>query len=448
MSKFLDYDGLLYFWSKIKAKFVAKESGKGLSTNDYTTTEKNKLANIAAGAEVNQNAFSNVKVGSTTIAADGKTDTLTVVAGDYVTIIADATNDKITIDAKQQQIDDEFDEHSANPVQNVTILNALNRIDKGEKIFYGACSTAAATTAKAVTVNSPSGTGFNAFSLTAGATVCVIFSETNTGAVGSVTLNVNSTGAKAIKYMNNGTLGNLLSAGQLAKDVPVLFIYNGSYWVATGINYNTTYNAATQSANGLMASGDKKKLDGIATGAEVNQNAYSNIKVGSTTVAADAKTDTIELVAGSNVTITPDATNDKITIAATNTTYSTMSANEANTGTATTSRVITAKVLADYVNGKVSTAIAGVTQFSYEFVNSFADLPATGQKGVIYLVSHAHEGQNDGYDEYIWTVETSGQATTAAYEKLGHNDIDLSGYWKKADLVAITNSEIDTIVAS
>lgn len=64
---------------------------------------------------------------------------------------------------------------------------------------------------------------------------------------------------------------------------------------------------------------------GVASGAEVNQNAFSNVKIGSTTVAADTKTDTLELVAGSNITITPDATNDKITIASsytnTNTTY-------------------------------------------------------------------------------------------------------------------------------
>lgn len=32
---------------------VDKVSGKGLSTNDYTTTEKNKLAGIQAGAQVN-----------------------------------------------------------------------------------------------------------------------------------------------------------------------------------------------------------------------------------------------------------------------------------------------------------------------------------------------------------------------------------------------------------
>ena len=61
---------------------------------------------------------------------------------------------------------------------------------------------------------------------------------------------------------------------------------------------------------------------GVADGAEVNQNAFSNVKVGSTTIEADSKTDTLELAAGSNVTLTPDATGDKVTIAATNTTYS------------------------------------------------------------------------------------------------------------------------------
>lgn len=76
---------------------------------------------------------------------------------------------------------------------------------------------------------------------------------------------------------------------------------------------NTTYGVATQSANGLMSVADKTKLDGIAISAEVNQNAFSNVVVGSTTISADSKTDSLTL-AGSNVTITPDADNDKITI--------------------------------------------------------------------------------------------------------------------------------------
>ena len=78
---------------------VDSVSGKGLSTNDYTNAEKSKLSGIATGAQVNQNAFSNVTVGSTTIAADTTTDTLTLVAGSNVTITPDATNDKITIAA-------------------------------------------------------------------------------------------------------------------------------------------------------------------------------------------------------------------------------------------------------------------------------------------------------------------------------------------------------------
>lgn len=75
--------------------------------------------------------------------------------------------------------------------------------------------------------------------------------------------------------------------------------------------------AATTSAAGSMSASDKSKLDGIAAGAEVNQNAFSNFAVsGQTTVAADSKTDTLTLVAGSNITITTNASTDSITIAA------------------------------------------------------------------------------------------------------------------------------------
>ena len=50
-------------------------------------------------------------------------------------------------------------------------------------------------------------------------------------------------------------------------------------------------------------------------------NAFSKVKVTtsggtSTSIDADAKADTLEIVAGTNITITPDATNDKITISA------------------------------------------------------------------------------------------------------------------------------------
>ena len=50
---FLDSSGVTRLWQHIIAKLgnkVDKETGKGLSTNDYTTTEKDKLAGIAEGA--------------------------------------------------------------------------------------------------------------------------------------------------------------------------------------------------------------------------------------------------------------------------------------------------------------------------------------------------------------------------------------------------------------
>lgn len=78
----------------------------------------------------------------------------------------------------------------------------------------------------------------------------------------------------------------------------------------------TAYSNATTSAAGLMSSTDKSKLNGIATGAQVNQNAFSNIKVGDVTIAADTTTDTLELVAGANITLTPNSTDDKVVIAA------------------------------------------------------------------------------------------------------------------------------------
>lgn len=54
--KFISDNGLLYYDGIVKGRLdkkVDKVEGKDLSTNDYTTEEKNKLANIEATAQVN-----------------------------------------------------------------------------------------------------------------------------------------------------------------------------------------------------------------------------------------------------------------------------------------------------------------------------------------------------------------------------------------------------------
>ena len=172
---------------------------------------------------------------------------------------------------------------------------------------YATCSTAAATAAKTVALSG--------FALATGARVLVKFTVTNSAA--NPTLDVNGTGAKPIQYR-----GAAIAAGTLAANRTYEFVYTGAQYELVGdVDTNTTYSLATASNDGLMAKGDKGKLDGIAVGAEVNQNAFGNILVGSTTIAADTKTDTLTFVAGTNVTLTPDAANDKLTIAAKDTTY-------------------------------------------------------------------------------------------------------------------------------
>lgn len=74
-------------------------------------------------------------------------------------------------------------------------------------------------------------------------------------------------------------------------------------------------NIKTVNGNSLLGSGD------VVVSGEANQNAFSNVQVGSSTIAADSKTDTLTLAAGSNVTLTADTSGDKVTIAATDTTY-------------------------------------------------------------------------------------------------------------------------------
>ncbi|MCI7402789.1 hypothetical protein [Pyramidobacter sp.] len=104
--------------------------------------------------------------------------------------------------------------------------------------------------------------------------------------------------------ISDGTLNVSLNADQLDG-------HDSAYFSADG----HVHSAATPTSNGFMSNTDKAKLNGIAAGAEVNQNAFAKVKAGGVTVEADQKSDTLELVAGNAIAITPDAANDKVTIA-------------------------------------------------------------------------------------------------------------------------------------
>lgn len=78
--------------------------------------------------------------------------------------------------------------------------------------------------------------------------------------------------------------------------------------------------------------------------------------------------------------------------------------------------------------------LAGITGIDFQIVST---LPASGVKGVIYLV-----GDDAPYDEYIWIEPTGG---TAHFEQIGNTSIDLSGYVQATEMHALSNAEIDTI---
>ena len=83
----------------------------------------------------------------------------------------------------------------------------------------------------------------------------------------------------------------------------------GAFMTAT----NTADDIKDGSSKFVMTHAERSKLLSIAAGAEVNQNAFSKVKGGTTTLSATAKTDTLELAAGSGVTMS--ASGKKVTIA-------------------------------------------------------------------------------------------------------------------------------------
>jgi hypothetical protein len=160
---------------------------------------------------------------------------------------------------------------------------------------------------------------------------------------------------------------------------------------------------ASTSVDGAMSSSDKTKLDNIAAGAQVN-------------VVEGAQ------IGGTDLTIT----NKKIQIPA---------ASASSKGVVSNADI----------NTLIQAALAGFERISFQKVNSYSDLPATGANGVIYLVPNSGTAPNI-YDEYIWYTDSSTTPATSGYEKIGTTAIDLSGYVQHSDIHLLTNAEIGNIV--
>ena len=155
-TKYLDDNGLLYLWQKIRNTFVSdvtwdstnkklvKKKKTGTSGAEQST-DIVTFSTVATSGSYNdlsnkptiptlKNVFGKVKVGSTTIEADTTQDTLELSAGSNVTLTPDATNDKVTIAATVPVTDVTVDGTSV-------VSSGVAAITTPEKIFFATYGT-------------------------------------------------------------------------------------------------------------------------------------------------------------------------------------------------------------------------------------------------------------------------------------------------------------------
>lgn len=292
---------------------------------------------------------------------------------------------------------------------------------------YGTCSTEAATAAKTVSV-----TGFT---LATGAKVTVKFTVTNTAS--SPTLNVNSTGAKAIYYR-----GAAISAGYLAANRTYTFVYNGTQYELIGdINVDTNSTTTTGTTN---KTGTKLFLAGATTQATApttysnsgvyvgtDNKVYSNgtvvvdgagtglSKSGSTlalgTVTQSDTTATTESPShGGTFTVVSDVTRDGYGRVTGITTKSVKLPSDANTDTKVTQAYSTDTayhpVLMSATSGTSSTASRGATTAVLN--NGIYAKPSTGELVAGSMVSAGSIQSNSGWINATVSA-TASQTTTA-----------------------------------
>lgn len=183
----------------LNGKLDAQE-GKGLSSNDFTDSEKNKLSNI----ESNANRY----IHPTTHPAS---------------MIEESTFRRFVSDTEKTAWNNKLD--STDNAATATKLKTSRSID-GVKFdgsenchHYGTCSTASKTKNKTCSITN--------FSLVTGAKITVQF--TYGIEVDNATLNVNSTGAKPIYYKGSSLKADLVPANTVLE-----LVYTSSYWKVIG----------------------------------------------------------------------------------------------------------------------------------------------------------------------------------------------------------------------
>lgn len=149
-------------------------------------------------------------------------------------------------------------------VYGVLLSAYINSLMKGGGVPWATCSTAAATVDKVAACSG--------FKLETGAAVLVKFTANNTAA--SPTLNVNSTGAKAI--VANGTTA--VAAYQWKANQVVLCVYDGTSWqLINSATATTTYYGVTKLSSSTSSTSTSLAATASAVKAAYDRNSWDSI---------------------------------------------------------------------------------------------------------------------------------------------------------------------------
>jgi hypothetical protein len=127
---------------------------------------------------------------------------------------------------KVSEYDNTFEVSEDWDVRVYGMLLAAYIAQNSGQLYFGTCSTSSSTVAKVVSCSG--------FTLKKGAAILVKFTYTNTAS--SPTLNVNSTGAATITTFGSSVVGSYY----WKPNQTVLFVYDGTYWVAVTLSVATT----------------------------------------------------------------------------------------------------------------------------------------------------------------------------------------------------------------
>lgn len=230
------------------------------TTASYTAAEKTKLAGIAAGAEVNQNAFSTIASGSARYTATSKTAAF-VIEGEDGTSVTLSTNGRATISSHS---------HSNKAVLDATTASyttaeqtKLKGVSAGAEVNQNAFSTIATGSARYAATAKQSaflidGDGGTSVSLDTKTGRLTVSSHTHDNKAVLDQLDeeqwkfINGAANKAHVHDNKGTLDKITDVG-----------WNTVYGYAHSHDNKSVLDKTTAS----YTAADKKKLDGIAAGA-------------------------------------------------------------------------------------------------------------------------------------------------------------------------------------